>query len=456
MDNAAVITDVMAGYRMPQPDGCPDLLYATMLRCWEAEPTARPSFSELVGVLATELPFQHQTIVNSAPLDVGTPFFAGEIQSAAAPVVYAQGLLGGGQEATAATTEYNESLYLRIISTEDEYIEIADATTESPLAGLATTPLVGLREAVAAAEKHITCAGGLSVQLEEAFAFATSKVHSGRAQGLTVEQVAAINLYTQESPFYKGLNGALGGWGVGGQAAIRHYLLYIKIAMEALAALPQFETTVYRGIRGVPLETLLKGKGIGDVLAWWAFTSTTGTSDVLRDPMFFGVGAQHGERVVFVIEVKSGVRVKSFSALGSILEYYLQPFGAKDKNEDEFMLKPGTMFVIDSITAFTTGVTEVKMHEVPNPDIIGLMGGDASTALTPALETNLTGDAGYMLVSATDPPQHQEGLSLSLVQTNATHMGAGGNASSSDDDSDQFQGVDRISSSTGLLGESAM
>jgi hypothetical protein len=67
----------------------------------------------------------------------------------------------------------------------------------SPLDGLATTPLGSLRDAVAAAEKHVTCAGGLSVQLEEAFAFATSKVHSGRAKGLTVEQVAAINLYVR-------------------------------------------------------------------------------------------------------------------------------------------------------------------------------------------------------------------------------------------------------------------
>jgi hypothetical protein len=246
------------------------------------------------------------------------------------------------------------------------------------------------------------------------------------------------------------LNGALGGWGAGGRAAIRHYLLYIKIVMEALSALPQIETIVYRGIRGVSLETLLEGKGIGDTLTWWAFSSTTGTSDVLRDPIFFGVGAQHGERVVFVLEVKSGVRVKSFSALGSILEYYMQPFGSKNQNEDEFMLKSGTMFVIDSITSFTTGVTEVKMHEVPNPDIVALV--DGGTARDLDLETNTAGGAGYMLVAATELPQ-QQGQSPSLLQNMSS--GTAGNASSGED-SDQFEGVDRISSSTGLLGESVM
>jgi hypothetical protein len=351
--------------------------------------------------------------------------------------------------------------------------------------------LVGLREAVAAAERHITCAGGLSAQLEEAFAFATSKVHSGRAQGLTIEQVAAINLYTQVSPFYKGLNGALGGWGAGGgRAAIRHYLLYIKIAMGALAALPQIETIVYRGIRGVALETLLEGKGIGDALAWWAFTSTTGTSDVLRDPEFFGLGAQHGERVVFVLQIKSGVRVKSFSALGSILEYYMQPFGAKDQNEDEFMLKPGTMFVIDGIEHYTNGVTEVKMHEVPNPAMIALVvdGGTAPSPDPVPSNTGGAGGAGYMPVSATEPPPHQGGAGYMPVSAteppphqggtgympvsateppphqgqlvpfvqNMSTASTDGNASSEEDSDDQFEGVDRNSSSTGLLGESML
>jgi hypothetical protein len=119
----------------------------------------------------------------------------------------------------------------------------------------------------------------------------------------------------------------------------------------------------------------LPDEGIGDSLAWWAFTSTTGTSDVLRDPDLFGVGAEHGERVVFVIEVESGVGVKTFSSLGSILEYYLQPFGSTAQNEDEIMLKPGVTFMIDAMEHYTNGVTEVKMHEVPNPDMITLMGG---------------------------------------------------------------------------------
>ena len=62
--------------------------------------------------------------------------------------------------------------------------------------------------------------------------------------------------------------------------------------------------------------------------------------------------------------MQSGVRIKSFSALGSIIEYYLQPFGSTDQDEDEFMLPPGMTFMIDAIETFTNGVTQVKMHEV--------------------------------------------------------------------------------------------
>jgi hypothetical protein len=68
--------------------------------------------------------------------------------------------------------------------------------------------------------------------------------------------------------------------------------------------------------------------------------------------------------VVFVIEMESGVRIKSFSALGSIIEYYLQPFGSTEQDEDEYMLPPGMTFLIDAVDTFTNGVTQVKLHEV--------------------------------------------------------------------------------------------
>jgi hypothetical protein len=55
----------------------------------------------------------------------------------------------------------------------------------------------------------------------------------------------------------------------------------MKILVDALAVLPKVATTVYRGVRGISLVTILQGKGVGDELVWWAPTSATGTADVL-------------------------------------------------------------------------------------------------------------------------------------------------------------------------------
>ena len=48
IDNADVFSYVKNGYRLPQPTYCPPLLYkSAMLVCWHADPTQRPSFTQL-------------------------------------------------------------------------------------------------------------------------------------------------------------------------------------------------------------------------------------------------------------------------------------------------------------------------------------------------------------------------------------------------------------------------
>ncbi len=48
IDNADVFTYVKNGYRLPQPTYCPPLLYkSAMFICWNADPTQRPTFTQL-------------------------------------------------------------------------------------------------------------------------------------------------------------------------------------------------------------------------------------------------------------------------------------------------------------------------------------------------------------------------------------------------------------------------
>ncbi|XP_056404325.1 tyrosine-protein kinase Srms-like [Hyla sarda] len=48
VNNRDVITKVTQGYRLPQPQGCPNEMYKLMLLCWMDKPQDRPSFQELV------------------------------------------------------------------------------------------------------------------------------------------------------------------------------------------------------------------------------------------------------------------------------------------------------------------------------------------------------------------------------------------------------------------------
>ncbi|KAG8143009.1 hypothetical protein E2320_000290, partial [Naja naja] len=65
MSNPEVIENLERGYRMPQPDNCPEELYKLMLQCWKDKPEQRPTFEFLKGVLedfftATEVQYEQQ------------------------------------------------------------------------------------------------------------------------------------------------------------------------------------------------------------------------------------------------------------------------------------------------------------------------------------------------------------------------------------------------------------
>lgn len=46
-----VVVKVNQGYRLPQPEGCPEDIHSMMQACWRRDETARPSFAALVARL---------------------------------------------------------------------------------------------------------------------------------------------------------------------------------------------------------------------------------------------------------------------------------------------------------------------------------------------------------------------------------------------------------------------
>ncbi|KAF6100254.1 macrophage stimulating 1 receptor [Phyllostomus discolor] len=62
------------GRRLPQPEYCPDSLYAVMLRCWAADPAARPTFGTLareVEQVAAALGGDHYVQMSAAYVNLG-------------------------------------------------------------------------------------------------------------------------------------------------------------------------------------------------------------------------------------------------------------------------------------------------------------------------------------------------------------------------------------------------
>ncbi|KAL9985710.1 hypothetical protein ACROYT_G008146 [Oculina patagonica] len=53
MSNAELCRELKDGYRMERPEMCCDEVYELMNECWEEDPTARPSFSQLIDRLET-------------------------------------------------------------------------------------------------------------------------------------------------------------------------------------------------------------------------------------------------------------------------------------------------------------------------------------------------------------------------------------------------------------------
>eukprot|EP00729_Bicosta_minor_P008611 gene8611-32998_t len=390
LGNDDVMKAVIRGQTAPQPKkGCTDEIYSVISQCWQLLPKDRPTFEQLLPDLEKHLEDVPEHDHRPKLRRVNTKQAKANERWSSLTKSVAEQIEKGGvikQKSTLAlklaakhgpvvvkpkvkmsAEEYysqkKKEMYKRVLSKD---CQLAKDDLVSPFAEIDGVVLVSLYEAVDAFFSHSN--DGFVDQLQEALAFAQDLVDAGESQGLTVDEAAAIHFYTSQCLFYVLLNGVLGGWGKGGREPLPLYLPYSKLALSALNKLPHVEATVYRGVQGVPLEKLLGGKVEGHFLTWWAFTSTTESSDVLRKPYFLGFTGEH--RTVFVLKVKSGVRIKRFSSFGGD---EIEPESEDEEiegidDEDEVLIKPGTQFVITSIKDYD-GVTEVSMTEVVKVDV---------------------------------------------------------------------------------------
>ena len=341
LDVDKVAYKVKEGSIHKQPEGCPDELYAILLQCWAFKTEDRPTFPSLVKSVTVLLDRGR----DGADANPHEPDYA---------------LVGEHEEI------YKQKLYQRLSS------DVADTgagiTALSLYSKLRDTPIVSFQEAVTATE--VTCESSFQEEADLALSFAKRLFATPRGKQhlrtLNINEAATFHMYTQETNLYKKMNSTLGGWGDSDPKDIPHFLPFVQLMVTAMAKLEPVACVVYRGVRQSLAETIGDLK-VGDTLTWGAFTSSTLSPDVLRDPQFLGMDAELGERVVFEIKILTGVKIHHFSDKGSAAEYF-QSGGHGDvfaENEQEVLIRPGTKFRLVAITRRANNIVEVKMEEVP-------------------------------------------------------------------------------------------
>jgi hypothetical protein len=173
--------------------------------------------------------------------------------------------------------------------------------------------------------------------------FANNKSNHEQTQGLNIDELAAIHLYTQGCGMYRILNRALISRD---RTEIKPLLPYLRLLMQGLQKLPRLKNiSVYRGVRKDLGEKFKKG----DQVIWWPVSSTSRSLGVMQQEQFCGT---RGSRTMFHIHCQHAVDISTFSA-------YPQ--------EDEILLFPGTQLLVNGIVSMSDGLVMIQLEETDLP-----------------------------------------------------------------------------------------
>ena len=213
-----------------------------------------------------------------------------------------------------------------------------------PIAGVGQAELLSIAEA---AER--TGIADVDMHAFMAAEFAASLRAADQLGELTVDEAAAITLYTMECELYRTLNRLLR---ARDRQQLRPFFSYLRLLLQARAKLPKHAGSLWRGVKGVDLRSKFPQ---GKELWWWAFTSTTKALSTLSNDMFLG---KTGVRTVFMIETSSGVDIMPYSIFQG------------DASEAEVLLFPGTKLVVVDNLDMGNGLFQVHLRELPTPQLI--------------------------------------------------------------------------------------
>ena len=138
-----------------------------------------------------------------------------------------------------------------------------------------------------------------------------AKQHCNRMSALTVDESAAIYLYSMPTNFFSRLNETLRDKN---RDALKPWFAYLRLFLHALEKLPSHETLIWRGVQGDVGSSISENESH----TWWSVNSCTTALNVVE----IYVGDQG---TVFAINATNAKDISEFSTFSQEKEFILLP-----------------------------------------------------------------------------------------------------------------------------------
>ena len=208
----------------------------------------------------------------------------------------------------------------------DNYIPNLRRDYWNPIVGYRARSTLSLEQSV---ESLVQFVDKVKEYAEEA------KIKSTKSTQLTINESAAVYLYTMKTSFYERFNQTLR---TENPPALEPWLDFLKLLINGLAKLPSCKGTLWRGVANIDASKF----SVGDTFTWWSVTSCSSYASV-------AAGFTCDKGILFCINTIHGKDIKVYSEATN--------------GEEEVILMPGTSLRVKDKTFDVHGFSVIHLEE---------------------------------------------------------------------------------------------
>jgi uracil DNA glycosylase len=209
----------------------------------------------------------------------------------------------------------------------------------APVVGVLATPALPFPDALG---PLLSAIAGLEYFVQRAHQYGQQKA-GPEAADLSAGEIAAVYLYTTESPFYRRLNASLRDRD---REQVRPFFGYLRLLLSGLPKLKRYVGSLWRGVAAD-----LRGQyPKGHTVTWWGVSSCTAKRSVAS-----GFIGSKGRRTLFEVIPTQAVSIRRYSAF---------------TGEDEYVLAPGTQLKVAEVKNEPGGLCTIRLEELPEQRLV--------------------------------------------------------------------------------------